>query len=158
MGWTPRIRSGSAISSTIGDEPTGKDHPELLKVHPSHGHDMTIVNGISRIGYMAGGRAARWVDEDIADTVTGKAKAFIEQNKARPFFLYFSTHDIHVPRVPHARFAGKSGLGPRGDVILQLDSCVGRDPGRARTAQTGGQHDRDLHQRQRPGDRRRVQG
>jgi arylsulfatase A-like enzyme len=45
--------------------------------------------------------------------------------KDRPFFLYFATHDVHVPRVPHARFAGKSGLGPRGDVILQLDWCTG---------------------------------
>ena len=109
----------------VGDEPTGKDHPELLKMHPSHGHDQTIVNGISRIGYMTGGKAARWVDEDMADTITGKAVAFIERHKAEPFFLYFSTHDIHVPRMPHPRFAGKSGLGPRGDVIVQLDWCVG---------------------------------
>lgn len=109
----------------VGDEPTGRDHPELLKMHPSHGHDQTIVNGISRIGYMAGGKAARWVDEDIADTITAKAIRFIEQNRAKPFFLYFSTHDIHVPRAPHPRFAGASGLGPRGDVIVQLDWCVG---------------------------------
>jgi len=109
----------------VGDDPTGKDHPELLRMHPSHGHDQTIVNGISRIGYMSGGKAARWVDEDIADTITGKAVAFLERHRAEPFFLYFSTHDIHVPRVPHPRFAGKSGLGPRGDAILQLDWCVG---------------------------------
>lgn len=110
----------------IGNEPTGKENPELLKMHPSHGHDMTIVNGISRIGYMKGGKAARWVDEQIADTITGKATAFIEQNKDRPFFLYFSTHDIHVPRVPNPRFAGKSGLGPRGDAIVELDWSVGQ--------------------------------
>ncbi len=109
----------------IGDEPTGKDHPELLKMHPSHGHDQTIVNGISRIGYMSGGKAARWVDENIADTITGEAVAFIEKYKEEPFFLYFATHDIHVPRVPHPRFVGKSGLGPRGDAILQLDWSVG---------------------------------
>jgi arylsulfatase A-like enzyme len=109
----------------VGDDPTGKDHPELLKMHPSHGHDQTIVNGISRIGYMSGGKAARWVDEDIADTITRKAVAFLERHRAEPFFLYFSTHDIHVPRVPHPRFAGKNGLGPRGDAILQLDWCVG---------------------------------
>jgi arylsulfatase A-like enzyme len=109
----------------VGDEPTGRDHPEMLKMHPSHGHDQTIVNGISRIGYMAGGKAARWVDEDIADTITAQAVRFIEQNKTEPFFLYFSTHDVHVPRVPHPRFAGVSGLGPRGDVIVQLDWCVG---------------------------------
>jgi arylsulfatase A-like enzyme len=105
--------------------PTGKDHPELLKMHPSHGHDMTIVNGISRIGYMSGGKSALWVDEDIADVITGKAVKFIEQNKAKPFFLYFATHDIHVPRVPNQRFVGKSGMGPRGDAILEFDWSVG---------------------------------
>jgi len=109
----------------ILDEPTGLDHPELLKIHPSHGHNQTIINGISRIGYMSGGKSARWVDEDMADTLTARALEFIEKNRNHPFFLYFATHDIHVPRVPHSRFAGKSGLGPRGDVILQLDWCVG---------------------------------
>ncbi|MBN2316171.1 MAG: sulfatase-like hydrolase/transferase, partial [Sedimentisphaerales bacterium] len=114
-----------SFGKPIGDEPTGKDHPELLKIHPSHGHNQTIVNGISRIGYMSGGKSARWVDEDMADAITEKAKDFIEKHKDQRFFLYFATHDIHVPRVPHPRFAGKSGLGPRGDVILQLDWCVG---------------------------------
>ena len=65
------------------------------------------------------------MDEEIADTITGKAVAFIEKHKEEPFFLYFATHDIHVPRVPHPRFAGKSGLGPRGDAILQFDWSVG---------------------------------
>ena len=109
----------------VGNEPTGKDHPELLKVHPSHGHDQTIINGISRIGYMSGGKAARWVDEDLADTLTRKAVAFIERSKAEPFFLYFATHDPHVPRIPHPRFVGKSGCGTRGDVVVQFDWCVG---------------------------------
>ena len=109
----------------LGDEPTGREHPELLKMHPSHGHDNTIVNGISRIGYMTGGQAARWVDEDMADIVTEKAVDFIEKHQASPFFLFFSTHDIHVPRTPHSRFVGESGMGPRGDVIVQLDWCVG---------------------------------
>jgi arylsulfatase A-like enzyme len=106
-------------------EPLGRTHPHLLKLHPSHGHDMAIVNGISRIGYMTGGRAALWRDEEMADTITARALAFIEKHRSDPFFLYFSTHDIHVPRVPHPRFAGRSGMGPRGDVILQLDWCVG---------------------------------
>ncbi len=109
----------------VGDWPTGKENPELLKMHPSHGHDMTIVNGISRIGYMTGGKSALWVDEEIADVLTGKAVQFIEKNKDNQFFLYFATHDVHVPRVPHPRFAGKSGMGPRGDVILEFDWSVG---------------------------------
>lgn len=105
--------------------PTGKSHPELLKVHPSHGHDMTIVNGISRIGYMKGGTAALWRDEDIADTLVREGVKFIEGSKDQPFFLFFSLHDPHVPRVAHPRFAGQTELGPRGDVIVQLDWQVG---------------------------------
>ena len=109
----------------IGNEPTGKENPELLKMKPSHTHDNTIINGISRIGWMTGGKKARWIDEELAQVLTGKATGFIEQQKSKPFFLYLATHDIHVPRVPNSRFAGKSGMGPRGDAILQLDWTVG---------------------------------
>lgn len=125
VGLDPADPIKVSYDGKIGDEPTGRENPELLTMKPSHGHDMTIVNGISRIGYMTGGKSARWIDEDIADVITNHAVNFIEKNKDNPFFLYFATHDIHVPRVPHARFAGKSGLGPRGDVILQLDWTVG---------------------------------
>lgn len=114
-----------SFKEKIGNLPTGRENPELLKMAPSHGHDMTIVNGISRIGYMTGGRSALWTDEDMADIITGKAVSFLKENKEKPFFLYFATHDIHVPRVPHPRFAGKSGMGPRGDAILQFDWSVG---------------------------------
>lgn len=109
----------------VGDLPTGSENPELLKLRPSHGHDNTIVNGISRIGWMTGGRSALWVDEGIADTIALKATQFIARHKDEPFFLYMGTNDVHVPRVPHPRFAGKSGLGTRGDVILQLDWTIG---------------------------------
>jgi arylsulfatase A-like enzyme len=106
-------------------DPTGKNNPELLKMQPSHGHDMSIVNGVSRIGYMTGGKSALWVDEEMADVLVKKSVMFIDNNKQKPFFLYLATHDIHVPRMPHSRFTGKSGLGPRGDAILQLDWTVG---------------------------------
>jgi arylsulfatase A-like enzyme len=125
VGLDPSDPISVDYSKKIGNWPTGKENPELLKMHPSHGHDMTIVNGISRIGYMTGGKSALWVDEDMADVITDKAVKFIEDNHEKPFFLYFATHDIHVPRVPHGRFAGKSGMGPRGDAILQFDWSVG---------------------------------
>ena len=125
-GLDPADPISVSFSTPILVEPTGKDHPELLRMHPSHGHDMTIVNGISRIGYMSGGKSALWTDEKIADVITSKAVRFIEENRDRPFFLYFATHDIHVPRVPNGRFAGESGMGPRGDVILEFDWSVGR--------------------------------
>ena len=110
----------------LDDQPTGKTHPELLKMKPSHGHDMTIVNGISRIGYMSGGKSALWNDETMADTLTNHAVSFIERNSTQPFFLYFATHDIHVPRVPNKRFTGSTAMGPRGNVIAELDWCFGK--------------------------------
>ncbi len=106
-------------------EPTGKENPELLKIHPSHGHDQSITNGISRIGYMRGGKSALWVDEDMADIFLEKAATFVKEHKDKPFFLYYALHEPHVPRVPNARFAGKSTMGPRGDVILEADWYVG---------------------------------
>jgi arylsulfatase A-like enzyme len=105
--------------------PTGRADPGRLRLHPSHGHDMAVVDGISRIGYMKGGQSALWKDEEMADTFTREAVAFIRRNRAGPFFLYFATHDIHVPRVPHPRFAGRSGMGPRGDAIVEFDWAVG---------------------------------
>jgi arylsulfatase A-like enzyme len=110
----------------VGDEPTGRERPDLLSMKLTHGHDNTIVNGISRIGFMSGGNSARWRDETIADVITARASRFIERSRDRPFFLYFATHDVHVPRVPHPRFAGKSACGPRGDVIEEFDGSVGR--------------------------------
>ena len=105
--------------------PTGKDNPELLKMMFHHGHDMSIVNGVSRIGYMRGGEAALWVDEDMADVFLDQAVSFVEKNKDGPFFLYYAFHQPHVPRLPHPRFVGRTGLGPRGDAIAEMDWCVG---------------------------------
>ena len=111
----------------LGNDPTGAEHPELLKMKssPGQGHNNTIVNGIGRIGFMSGGNTARWTDEEMPLTFLEKAKAFIETNQKKPFFLYYALTEPHVPRMPSTLFKGKSGLGFRGDAILQLDWTVG---------------------------------
>lgn len=111
----------------IGNDPTGLEHPELLKLKasPGQGHNNTIVNGIGRIGYMSGGQMARWADEEMPLTFLTKAKEFIETNQAKPFFLMYALTEPHVPRMPSTMFKGKSGLGLRGDAILQLDWTIG---------------------------------
>ena len=123
-----------SYSKPVGKDPTGKEHPELLKMKssPGQGHDQTIVNGIGRIGYMSGGHKARWVDEEVSLTFLEKARQFISGNIATnskdvvaPFFLYFALTEPHVPRMPATTFKGKSLLGYRGDAILQLDWTVG---------------------------------
>ena len=105
--------------------PTVRSHPELLKMKSSEGHDCTIVNGVGRIGYMRGGKAALWKDEDLAETFLDHAKKFVTDHKEEPFFLYYAVHQPHVPRVPNPKFVGATELGPRGDVIAEMDWCVG---------------------------------
>ncbi|UXP31995.1 arylsulfatase [Reichenbachiella agarivorans] len=107
-------------------EPTGKDNPELLNMTWHHGHNNSIVNGIPRIGYMTGGESAKWKDEEMADNFLAHAQHYVQQHKEESFFLYYALQQPHVPRTPHPRFVGKSGMGPRGDVIVEADWMVGQ--------------------------------
>jgi len=106
-------------------EPTGLDNPDLCKMKWQHGHNNSIHNGIPRIGFQKGGKSALWIDEDMSDAFLGKAKRYIQENKSTPFFLYYALQQPHVPRTPNQRFVGASGMGPRGDAIVEADWCVG---------------------------------
>jgi arylsulfatase A-like enzyme len=114
-----------AYGEPTGGEPTGSDRPDLLRYGADPQHGNTIVNGISRIGYQAGGKSAWWTDEDFPDTLGSRAIGFIRDHKNDPFFLFYSFHDIHVPRLPHPRYRGRSDSGWRGDAIVQMDAMVG---------------------------------
>jgi len=114
-----------SYNQIVGDDPTGLSHPEMLKMKADTQHSNTIVNGISRIGFMSGGNAARWKDEDFPEVLLKKATTFITDNKSKPFFLYFSLSDIHVPRDPNPMFKGKTTMGRRGDNIVQMDWTTG---------------------------------
>lgn len=105
---------------------TGITNPELLRQPADKQHSEAIVNGISRIGNQKGGASAMWVDEDFPFVFTQKATQFIDKNKDKPFFLFFSFHDIHVPRLPNKQFQGKTSMGPRGDAIVQMDWMTGQ--------------------------------
>ncbi|WP_026776094.1 arylsulfatase [Polaribacter sp. Hel_I_88] len=108
-----------------GGYPLGREVPEMLKMHTDPYHQGAITNGISRIGHMKGGKSALWIDEKIPFVLSEKATDFINKEKENPFFLYFSLHDIHQPRIANKKFVESSTMGPRGDVIAQMDWCVG---------------------------------
>lgn len=110
--------------------PDGKKNPEAMTYYKStHGHNNSVINGIGRIGTMFGGKSALWNDETMADEFVDRTRKWLgdqqKKNPDQPFFLYFSSQDIHVPRTPHPRFHGKSELGYRGDAMVQLDWSVG---------------------------------
>lgn len=125
VGLDPNDPIQVSYEKNFEGEPTALSHPELLKMDWHHGHNNSIVNGIPRIGFMKGGESARWKDEDMADYFLGKVKTFLNDNKGKPFFLYYGLHQPHVPRAPHSRFVGSTSMGPRGDAIVEADWCVG---------------------------------
>lgn len=109
----------------IGKDPTGIENPELLRYPSDEFHGKTIINGVSRIGYMTGGNSARFKDETVPYQMLERARGFIDKNQEQPFFLYFAFHDIHVPRLPDDRFMGATKMGVRGDAIVQMDYITG---------------------------------
>jgi arylsulfatase A len=103
-----------------------KDRAAMTYYQSSHGHNNSVINGIGRIGYQWGGKAALWNDETMADVFVEKAKTYLSSRKKdQPFFLYFASQDIHVPRAPHPRFKGKSKLSYRGDAMVAFDWASG---------------------------------
>ena len=64
------------------DHPTGVSHRHTLKMDWSHGHNQTIHNGISRIGFYTGGQAARFRDEDLADRWVEKTVAWLAAERS----------------------------------------------------------------------------
>jgi len=106
--------------------PDGERNRETMTYYQSsHGHNNSVINGIGRIGYMAGGESALWNDENMTDVFIEQARSYINEHKEKPFFLFFSAQDIHVPRTPHPRFHGRTTLGYRGDAMVQHDWAVG---------------------------------
>ena len=126
VGLDPNDPIKVSYAEDISDRPLGTEAPELLKMGADLQHSATIVNGISRIGWMSGGKAAEWVDEDFPFVFTDKAKTFMQESKDEPFMLFFPFSDIHVPRAPNKMFVGKTSMGRRGDAIVQMDWMTGQ--------------------------------
>lgn len=126
VGLDPADPIAVSYSHPLPGRPVGREHPELLRYKADDQHSDSVVNGVSRIGYMSGGEAAEWVDEDIHAVLAGKARKFIRDNREHPFFLYFPIPDPHVPRLPGRAFQGKTAMGPRGDAIVEMDWIVGQ--------------------------------
>jgi arylsulfatase A-like enzyme len=63
------------------------------------------------------------IDRDLTD----KAKDFMQRQAAagKPFFVYLPYTATHFPTMPHPDFVGKSGNGPWGDLLMQIDSYTG---------------------------------
>jgi len=62
-----------------------------------------------------------------------RAERFIEENRAKPFFLDLALSAPHLPNYPDSTHAGHSAAGAYGDVVEEIDSIVGRLLAKLRT-------------------------
>ena len=69
-----------------------------------------------------------WRFDQILPKLTEKAVEYVTQRSAdrQPFFLYFALTSPHEPIAPSARFAGKSGISPLADFLMETDWAVGQ--------------------------------
>ena len=72
--------------------------------------------------------APDFTHQTALDKLTSKAVNYInEQAKMDdPFMLYFPLTGPHKPALAAERFEGKSGYGPYGDLVMQVDWTVGQ--------------------------------
>lgn len=67
--------------------------------------------------------------EEVDLVFLKKSREFLEQHvrqsPGKPFFLFYSAQAVHLPSFAAPQFKGKSGAGPHGDFIHQLDWTVG---------------------------------
>ena len=106
--------------------PEGRHHPELLQMPYSHGHYNSIVNGVSRIGRMGGGKSALWDDATMGETFVNEARQFIDASSDKPFFLYYALHQPHVPRLPNPQFVGATKHDRAATSLLRWIGVSGR--------------------------------
>jgi len=100
------------------------DDPFVFNGERAETKEFPAKRGMNAIG---GAKAAHalYDDEMVGTQLTRKAIEWINDNKNGPFFLYFSTTNIHHPFTPHPRFKGTSECGEYGDFVHELDWMVG---------------------------------
>ena len=77
--------------------------------------------------WRAGAIAPGFRHRDVLPKIADKALAWLgKQSKDKPFFLYFALTAPHTPWLPTPEYEGKSGAGPYGDFVAQVDAVVGR--------------------------------
>jgi arylsulfatase A-like enzyme len=75
-----------------------------------------------------GPRAADLKFEEGLDVLGERAAGFLKRmtRQKKPFFLYMPLTGPHKPVTPHPRFINKTGLGPYGDFVMNVDDTVGQ--------------------------------
>lgn len=103
----------------------GVDTPNLTP-HTFLENDRMVVNPAKRDKW--GVSAPGWRADRMLPTIMEKTEAYIAERARdkKPFFLYLALTSPHSPIAPSAPFAGKSGISPEADFIMETDAALGR--------------------------------
>jgi arylsulfatase len=63
------------------------------------------------------------IDRDLTDRAIDFMRR--QADAETPFFVYLPYTATHFPTMPHPDFEGRTGKGPWGDLLMQIDSYVG---------------------------------
>lgn len=102
----------------------------------SHGFDLFFglpySNDMTPLAlYESGSPGSAMTTEDVdqsrlTERFFDRTQRFIDDNRARPFFVLLAVTAPHYPLVPHPQFRGRSRAGAYGDVVEELDYRVGQ--------------------------------
>ncbi len=116
------------ISASLDMVPYAYIRNDRVTADPTEDRDFRMhpekANPLTRKGPAAPGFEAA----DVLPELTREAVKFLGDRAkapATPFLLYFPLTSPHTPIVPPKGWAGKSGLGPYADFVVQTDHAVG---------------------------------
>jgi arylsulfatase A len=78
-------------------------------------------------GFAGWPAAPGWKLDKVLPEITRHAVRYVHAQAAtkKPFFLYFAITAPHAPVVPSKQFAGKSGIAPMADYLMEVDWSAG---------------------------------
>jgi arylsulfatase A-like enzyme len=96
---------------------------DMATYHRKPGHDYAY-----SLPLLRGDKVVEWEPDQhlLTKRFTEEAERFIQDNKARPFFLYLAHPMPHIPIYASEAFEGTSSRGTYGDVIQEIDWSVGK--------------------------------
>jgi arylsulfatase A-like enzyme len=80
----------------------------------------------NRLGMVAPDFDLENIDLKFLDKSREFLAQHVQSSPDKPFFLFHSMQAVHLPSFPAPQFQGKSGAGPHGDFIYEMDHVVGQ--------------------------------
>ncbi len=101
------------------------DHVAVLPSTPFPGNPKSMTKGGGFAGWPS---APGWKLDKVLPEITRRAVQYIhtQAETNQPFFLYFSLTAPHTPIAPSKQFAGKSGVAPIVDYLMEVDWSAGQ--------------------------------